>query len=68
MKNATENIVVMINKEVNKFLPKWLKEKLEIIDRGQDIHAHVIFSIISTCYIQSILDTNHSILPLLLIV
>ena len=68
MKNATENIVVMINKEVNKFLPKWLKEKLEIIDRGQDIHAQVIFSIISTCYIQSILDTNHSILPLLLIV
>ena len=47
---------------------KWVKEKLEIIDRGQDIQAQVMFSIMSTCYIQSILDTNHSILPLLLIV
>ena len=48
-KNATENTVVMMNKEVNKILPKWVKEKLEISDRGQDIQAQVMFSIISTC-------------------
>ena len=66
-KNATENTVVMIKKAVNKFLSKWVEEKLEIIDRGQDIQAQVMFSIISTCYIQAILDTNHSILPVLLI-
>ena len=68
IKNATENTVVVINKEVKTFLPKWVKEKLEIIDIGQDTQAQVMLSKLSTCYIQSMLDTNHSILPLLLII
>ena len=52
-RNATENTVVMINKEVNSLVPKWSKGKLEVIDRGQDTQAQVMFSIVSTSYIQS---------------
>ena len=61
----------MINKEVNRFLPKWVKEKIEIIDRGQDIQAKVLFRIISTCYINSInfgYKSFYSTFTLLLIV
>ena len=70
IKNATEN-TAMINKEVNRFLPKWVKEKIEIIDRGQDIQAKVMFRIISTCYINSInfgYKSFYSTFTLLLIV
>ena len=28
---ATDNTVVMINKELNSLLPKWVEEKLEIL-------------------------------------
>ena len=30
-KNATDNSVVMTNKELNSLLPKWVEEKLEIL-------------------------------------
>ena len=29
--NATDNAVVMINKELNSLLPKWVEEKIEIL-------------------------------------
>ena len=51
-RNDTENSVVIINKEVNSLQKIWAKEKLEIIDRGQDTQAHVMFSIMSAPYIQ----------------
>ena len=50
------------------FTAKMGHGKLEIIDIGQDTQAQVMLSKISNCYIQSMLDTNHSILPLLLII
>ena len=62
-RNDTENSVVIINKEVNSLQKIWAKEKLEIIDRGQDTQAQVMFSPVSASYIQSI---NFD-LPLLLI-
>ena len=33
--------MVIISKEVNSLVPKWLEEKLEIIDIGQDTQAQV---------------------------
>ena len=45
-KNATDNAVVMINKELNSLLPKWVEEKNRNIDLGQDNQAQVVFSII----------------------
>ena len=45
-KNATDNTVVVTNKESNSLLPKWVKETIEIIDIGQDDQAQVIFSIV----------------------
>ena len=44
----------MTNEEVNTLLPKWAKEKLEMIDIGQDTRALVIFSIVSSPDIQSL--------------
>ena len=45
-KNATDNSVVMTNKELNSLLPKWVEEQLEMIDLGQDNEAQVVFSIV----------------------